>query len=175
MKNKGNQVLIANMLKKAQNGKNITVVGLGGSITQGAGSRDTTNNTYGKLVADWLQQTFTDNNYNSTVTYKNAGIGATTSDLGLAQWTKLWNDYIHPNDAGHKLSANAINYYIKTVLENIDSISTVLPEVPQKLFYANTAAYIGSTKKQLHRLPSHSIPKSQFTDTFKTFANMGNS
>lgn len=63
----------------------------------------------------------------------------------LAQWTKLWYDYIHPNDAGHRLSANAINYYLNTVLENIDSIPTVLPVVPQKLFYANTAAYIGST------------------------------
>ena len=256
IKNKGNQALIANMLKKAQNGDDITIVGLGGSITQGAGSSAATNNSYGKLVANWLQETFKDKNYSSTVTYKNAGIGATTSDLGLArmeaqvlkhnpdlvivdfttndqneeryrytyealirklmeqniatvaimfgpvvpenysadktcikrpnrtdlhfpsllyydipvidyygamwdyldsnrdgksdsndlaQWTELWNDYIHPNDAGHKLSANAINYYLKTVLENIDSISTDLPEVPQELFYANTASYIGST------------------------------
>ncbi|MEE1026225.1 MAG: GDSL-type esterase/lipase family protein, partial [Acutalibacteraceae bacterium] len=257
IKNKGNQALIAKMLKKAQNGENITVVGLGGSITQGAGSTNPATNSYGQLFANLLQQTFNDNEYNSTVIYKNAGIGSTTSDLGLArmqaqvldchpdlvivdfttndqneeryrytyealirklmeeqvatiaimfgsvvpenynadqtcikrpnrtdlhfpsllyydipvidyygtmwdyldsnsngqsdsddlaQWTKLWNDYIHPNDAGHKLAANAVHYYLNKVLKNIDSISTdPLPEVPQKLFYANTASYIGST------------------------------
>ena len=63
----------------------------------------------------------------------------------LAQWTKLWKDYIHPNNAGHKLSSNAINYYLRKVLDDINNISTSVPEVPQNLFYTNTASYIGST------------------------------
>ena len=276
IKNKGNQALIANMLKKAQDGGDITVVGLGGSITQGAGSTTPATDSYGQLFANLLQQTFNDNKYDSKVTYKNAGIGSTTSDLGLArmqaqvldhkpdlvivdfttndqneeryrytyealirklmekqvatiaimfgsvdpkkydsadkicskrdnrtdlhfpsllyydipvidyygamwdyldsdgngvsdsdalaQWTKLWNDYIHPNDAGHKLAANAVHYYLNKVLKNIDSISTdPLPEVPQKLFYANTAAYIGSTMYDNSNIGGKLTSSSNFT------------
>ena len=286
IKNKGNQALIANMLKKAQQGDDITIVGLGGSITQGAGSTNPATNSYGKLVADWLQQTFNDNKYDSKVTYKNAGIGSTTSDLGLARmqaqvlddkpdlvivdfttndqneeryrytyealirklmekqvatiaimfgsvdpkkydsadkicskrdnrtdlhfpsllyydipvidyygamwdyldsdgngvsdsndlarWTELWKDYIHPNDAGHKLAANAINYYLKKVLDDNSIFTDPLPEVPPvptKLFYANTARYIGSTMYD-HRNISGKLTYSSSSNV--TIENYGN-
>ncbi len=75
--NKGNQALLAKVIKKAQNGEDITVVGIGGSITQGSGVSDT--NRYGEHVSLWLKSKFPDIN----VTYVNAGIGSTTSLVGI--------------------------------------------------------------------------------------------
>ncbi len=40
-----------------------------------------------------------------------------------ARWANLWNDYIHPTEAGHKLVANAINYYLEKVLNKLDEIT----------------------------------------------------
>lgn len=74
----GNQALLAKVIKKAQNGEDITVVGIGGSITQGAGASNAANR-YGERVAAWLQKQFP----NITVKYINAGIGSTTSLVGV--------------------------------------------------------------------------------------------
>lgn len=220
--NEGNKALLKSLYEKAEAGEDISIVGLGGSITQKAACTDV-KNSYSYLVYEWLQAKFP----NITVNYKNAGIGATTSVLGISRitnqvlaynpdivivdfttndgktnayhtgsyeailrtltskniatlsvifgsvnssqhnngvdvkgsnceslhaapmlytdvpvidyygvmwdcyldsnndgesnsddaiaWTDLWGDYIHPNEAGHKLVANAINYYLGKV------------------------------------------------------------
>lgn len=271
IRNTGNQALIANVLRKAQSGKDITLVGFGGSITQMAAASSVAD-SYSSLVADWLREQFP----GITVNYFNAGIGSTTSDLGLArmqaqvldhdpdlvivdfttndqdrqqyaytyeaiirkliennvatmaimfgpvvsaeynpskqaydksisdpeiedldpdtvickragnrtdlhlpsllyydvpvidyygamwdyldsngdgvsnsddfaQWTALWGDYIHPNNQGHKLAANAVNYYLGKVLNQLESIATEVPAVPTGYFFAGVASYVGST------------------------------
>ena len=76
--NQGNKARIANVFKKAQRGENITIVGFGGSITQGAGATSA-NNRYGEKVAAWFQAQFP----SIKVTYVNAGIGSTTSLVGV--------------------------------------------------------------------------------------------
>ena len=76
--NSGDKALLAKVIKKAQNGEDITVVGLGGSITQGAGA-SSTSNRYGERVAAWLQSQFP----NVKVSYVNSGIGSTTSLVGV--------------------------------------------------------------------------------------------
>ena len=250
--NEGNKALLAKALQKAKSGENLTVVGLGGSITQGA-LATAAENRYGERVATWLQQQFPA----VRVNYINSGIGATTSLLGkarmaeqvlsynpdlvlvdfttndqdeqryaysyeavirtllehkiatvailfgavenskynggngtcerkpnreamhlpvleyynvptvnyygalwdyldsnkdgksdsadLAQWTALWGDYIHPNNAGHRLAANAVSYYLQTVLNELQTIDQTVPALPQSCLHSETAAYLGVT------------------------------
>ena len=75
--NKGDKALLANVIRKAERGEDITIVGIGGSITQGGGISDT--NRYGEHVSLWLNSKFP----NINVTYVNAGIGSTTSLVGI--------------------------------------------------------------------------------------------
>ena len=75
--NLGNTVRLANAMKKAANGEEITVSFIGGSITQGSSAGD--NDCYAKLVYDWFGSTFP----NAKVNYNRAGIGATGSYIGV--------------------------------------------------------------------------------------------
>ncbi|HPO15237.1 MAG TPA: SGNH/GDSL hydrolase family protein [Candidatus Hydrogenedentes bacterium] len=65
------------VMQKAKKGKPVTVAVLGGSITQGAmASKE--EYRYGNRVAQWWRDTFP----KSDITFVNAGIGATGSDIG---------------------------------------------------------------------------------------------
>ena len=75
--NEGNMTRVAKVLKKAQRGEEITVVAFGGSITYGA-KATTEPNRYGNKVAKWFEDTF-----NTKVNFVNAGIGSTTSLVGV--------------------------------------------------------------------------------------------
>lgn len=78
--NEGKPGRIYNFIKRAQAGENLTVAFLGGSITQGA--RATTNkDCYAYRTYAWLQETFPQ----AKLTYHNAGIGGTTSHLGVGR------------------------------------------------------------------------------------------
>ncbi len=76
----GNLNRIAKVMKKAADGKEITVGMIGGSITQGSLS-STPETCYAYLVYQWWVNTFK----KSKVNYINAGIGATTSQFGVAR------------------------------------------------------------------------------------------
>lgn len=244
--NEGNKARLANVFKKAKNGEDITIVGFGGSITEGAGATSP-DNQYGARVAKWFEEQFP----NITVTYINSGIGSTTSlvgvhrmkqdvldhdpdlvlvdfttndsqgdiryripyetiirsllendiavvsvvfgcvnnyssdnatgsntrannslsshlpsilyydvpaidfygslwrylDAGVIKWTDVEKDYIHPNNKGHLMAASAINYYLSTVLNELDKIDTTVPAIPDEYFFGNdiykTAAFLG--------------------------------
>lgn len=75
--NEGNRVRLANVLKKAQNGEEITVAYIGGSITQGSSAGDDL--CYARLTTNWIQETFPE----AKVNYVRAGIGATGSYIGV--------------------------------------------------------------------------------------------
>ena len=75
--NEGNKVRLANVLKKAQNGEEITVAYIGGSITQGSSAGDDL--CYARLTTNWIQETFPE----AKVNYVRAGIGATGSYIGV--------------------------------------------------------------------------------------------
>lgn len=76
----GNLYRISKVMKKAMEGKPVTVGMLGGSITQGSLS-STPDSCYAYLVYEWWAEKFKD----SRVTYINGGIGGTTSQFGLAR------------------------------------------------------------------------------------------
>lgn len=75
--NEGNRVRLANVMKKAQNGEEITVAYIGGSITQGSSAGDDL--CYARLTTNWIQETFPE----AKVNYVRAGIGATGSYIGV--------------------------------------------------------------------------------------------
>lgn len=76
----GNTERIERVMRKAEEGKPITVGFLGGSITQGSLS-STPDTCYAALVYQWWKEQFPQ----SEVTYRNAGIGGTTSQFGAAR------------------------------------------------------------------------------------------
>ena len=78
--NVGNRAMLKAMFQKAARGEDITVVGFGGSITQKAACTNELD-SYSHLVAAWLREQFP----NITVNWYNAGIGSTTSVLGIAR------------------------------------------------------------------------------------------
>lgn len=80
--NDGNLARLAAVMKKARNGEEITVAVIGGSITQG--SLATANNGYGNTFHQWWTDAFPD----TKVNFVNAGLGGTTSYLGVHRMDK---------------------------------------------------------------------------------------
>ncbi len=80
MANRGSWYRMKRLMKRAQNGDNITICCLGGSITQGslASSQEL---CYASRVAKWWRDTFP----KAKIKFINAGIGATDSQLGCAR------------------------------------------------------------------------------------------
>ena len=80
-----NAAHLAEVMKKAESGQDIVIAVLGGSITQGTistGSRDSevsVRRPYADIFFSWWEETFPD----ITVTKVNAGIGGTSSYLGV--------------------------------------------------------------------------------------------
>lgn len=78
--NTGNWTKIKNVMKKARNGEPVSTLFLGGSITQGSLATKQ-ELCYASLVNKWWVEKFP----NSKITFINAGIGATTSQFGVAR------------------------------------------------------------------------------------------
>jgi lysophospholipase L1-like esterase len=81
--NRGNLYRLKQAMKCAQNGQDLTVGFIGGSITQGSLS-SAPEYAYAYLVYQWWQEQFP----LSHITYVNAGIGGTTSHFGAARVDK---------------------------------------------------------------------------------------
>lgn len=69
---------VVKVMQKAARGEDISIVTLGGSITQGTGANNESNR-YANRVAAWWRTNFPDANVN----FQNAGIGATGSLYGV--------------------------------------------------------------------------------------------
>ncbi len=67
------------VLERARSGEDITVGVIGGSITQGFSAKDPETSSYAALLRDWWKETFPD----SEITLVNAGVGGTSSYLGV--------------------------------------------------------------------------------------------
>lgn len=76
--NQGDPARLQHVFQKAAQGKPITVVVIGGSITQGAHAQKV-EYQWGSQMHNWWKTTFP----KSTVSYHNAGIGATGSLIGV--------------------------------------------------------------------------------------------
>lgn len=117
--NIGNQVRLANAMKKAEAGENITVAYIGGSITQGSSAGD--NACYARLVTNWFQDTFT----NSQINYVRAGIGATGSYIGVH---RVENDVISHNP-DIVFVEFSVNDTTENTMRNIRSYDSLLRKI----------------------------------------------
>ncbi len=77
--NNGNKSGIISVMKRALEGKELTIAAIGGSITAGANATNFRKTSYSPLVYDWWVSKFPNAKFN----YVNAGIGATTSVYGV--------------------------------------------------------------------------------------------
>ncbi len=78
--NAGDDSRIVACMKRAMEGETIKVAFIGGSITQGSLAL-TPRTCYAYLTYKWWQETF----WSAEITYINAGIGGTTSHLGIGR------------------------------------------------------------------------------------------
>lgn len=77
--NPGNRYRLAEVMQRAEQGEEITIAYIGGSITAGSLASPQETNCYARKSFAWWQETFP----NAAFTYVNAGIGATDSYLGV--------------------------------------------------------------------------------------------
>lgn len=142
---RGNWHRIQQTMLKAQRGEAITVAFLGGSITQGS-LASTQDCCYASLVYDWWVRRFP----NSLVTLNNAGIGATTSQYGVARVKK---DVLNPgadfvltefavNDENTEFFCETYEGLVRTVLSHSSK--------PALLLMNNARFDDGSSAEQMH-------------------------
>ncbi len=128
--NQGNKIRIANVFKKAQSGEDITIVGFGGSITEGSRATST-ENQYGQRVAQWFSNQFP----NITVNYVNAGIGSTTSLVGVHRMAEdvlahnpdfVIVDFTTNDQPGDKIYEDSYEAVIRRLLEADAAVLSVV-------------------------------------------------
>ena len=63
------------------------------------------------------------------ISYRNAILDVI--DKGYIAWTDISNDNIHPNVPGHAVLTDMITNYLQGVIDNVDSIDTTDPALPE--------------------------------------------
>lgn len=104
----GDLTRLAAVMRRAQAGEDITVGVIGGSITEGYSASNRNKSSYACHMRDWWQERFPE----STVEYVNAGIGGTSSYLGVHRVQEDLLDY-EPDFVIVEFSVNdgATNFY----------------------------------------------------------------
>lgn len=170
--NTGNQALIAKMVQKAKRGEELTVVGFGGSITQGAGTSWTEHSgRYINQICTYLEKAL-----KVKVNVVNAGIGATSSLLGkgrIQEQVLSYNpDLVIVDFTTNDGADDERNYYsyesvIRTLMEN--EVATVaLMFGPVKSSEYNKGTCIRSTNAvNVHSatLQYYNVPVINYFDT----------
>lgn len=132
--NEGNKARLANVIKKAKRGETITIVGFGGSITEGA-KATSSDKQYGEIVAQWFRDTFDVN-----VNYVNSGIGSTPSLVGIHRIEEhvfahnpdlVLVDFTTNDSAGDERYRSPYETVLRRILEDTDTaiISVVFGSV----------------------------------------------
>ncbi|MBD5113862.1 MAG: SGNH/GDSL hydrolase family protein [Ruminococcaceae bacterium] len=117
--NLGNQVRLANVMKKAEAGEEITVAYIGGSITQGSSAGD--DGCYARLVTNWFQDTFT----GAKINYCRAGIGATGSYIGVH---RVQRDVLS-NNPDIVFVEFSVNDTTENTMRNVNSYDSLLRKI----------------------------------------------
>lgn len=116
----GDTARLQHVMAKARRGEPVTVAVIGGSITQGGGA-STVEKRWANLVAKWWQDSFP----TSKITFINAAIGATGSDIGTH---RAWRDMLSHkpdfvaaefgvNDAGHDMIVENMEGLTRQILK----------------------------------------------------------
>ena len=125
----GDAARLQRALARARRGEPITVGVIGGSITQGARASKPELN-YGSLVAAWWRQAYPA----APVTFRNAGIGATGSNLGAHRVQKDLLAYIPDvvvveyavNDSADQAAAETLEGLLRQILKHPKAPAVVM-------------------------------------------------
>ena len=152
--NVGNRALLKAMFEKAARGEDITVVGFGGSITQKAACTNELD-SYSHLVAAWLREQFP----GITVNWYNAGIGSTTSVLGIARMEDHVLAYnpdlvlldFTTNDQTDDYHAGSYEAILRTLYEKQIAVVTIaFGNVNNNEYKADGTCHRGTNREDLH-------------------------
>ena len=125
----GDTARMANVLKKAAAGEEITVGYIGGSITEGIGAD--ANSCWAKLSYDALCEMYPETNIN----YVNAGLSGTNSTLGIARAERdLYSEYTPDivfvefavNNGGEQMDKDSYESLVRKILEKDNDPAVVL-------------------------------------------------
>lgn len=109
--NEGNTARLANVMDKAKKGEEVTIVTIGGSITQGS-SASNDGDAYANLLVEWWLAAFPEN---KKIDFYNAGIGATDSYIGVHR--------VQEDVLSHNPDLVVVEFSVNDTRENINSIS----------------------------------------------------
>lgn len=121
---------LAAVMRRAQAGEEITVGVIGGSITQGYSASNMKTNSYASLMHDWWEERFPD----TTVQYVNAGIGGTSSYLGVHRVQEDLLDYgpdfviveFSVNDANNNFYKRSYDNLLRRILKDENNPALML-------------------------------------------------
>ena len=157
----GNRVRIANVMRRAMNGEEITIGVFGGSITEGAGA-SSVGNCYGSLVADWWRKAFPQ----AKVNFVRAGIGATDSLFGLTRMEDELLAYdpdfmvveFACNDDGSVASQEAYEGVVRRLLKK---------DIAVLLLFMSTSSYTNVQDQHIPVGKNYDLPMVSFRDAMK--------
>lgn len=76
----------------------------------------------------------------------------------LPEWQYLTNDGTHPNRVGHSLAGTIISRYLSGIYNNIDSIGTEVPAIPEDTYNTEGNIYGETFIARLSEIEDHEIP-----------------
>ena len=134
----GDTARLQRVLAKARRGEKVVVAVIGGSITAGA-CATRVERRWGDLVARWWRETFP----KASVTFVNAGIGATGSDIGAHRakdhLLRHKPDFVAieyaVNDGGSKIASETLEGLVRQILKQPNRPAAML------LFMMNKAGH----------------------------------
>lgn len=183
--NIGSRALIADVMRRAMKGEDITIACIGGSITEGTGSDqlptansgivpnyDFNNNNYVDWIGKWWSRHFEE--YGGKLTLVNAGISATDTVLGIH---RLEEDVLSKNpdiviveyavNDGMDVPYKQASYeaIIRTLMEK--KIATIMLEM---------CVSIGHSSQELHEPISslYHVPMVSFRDAYSSYDKFSN-
>ena len=129
---KGTNGRLEKVLDKIQNGEPVSVVALGGSVTEGAGAVNFSY-SYGEQFIFALQETYP----HSQIHYYNSGLGGTPSTLGLMRYERDVTGVVGDNpdlviiefavnDYQEPTQARAYESLVRTILEKENAPAVIL-------------------------------------------------
>lgn len=159
--NAGDSVRIAQLMRKAQNGGQYTIMAFGGSISQGQGASKP-EKAYGPLVCQWWKNNFPQAEF----TYVNAGLGATNPEMGCYRY----NHDVLP----YKPDFTVIDFAVNTYLDN--KLDTTYPTLLTRLQEDGSAVMaiyfsrtLGNSYKEGKPAMDQTIPEKGISEAVKTY------
>jgi len=140
----GDTARLTQVMAKARRGEPVTLGFLGGSITAG-GNASASEHRWANQVAEWWQKSFP----KSKITFINAGVGATSSDIGAH---RAWRDLLsHKPD--FVVAEYAVNDAINPMcVETMEGLTRQILKQPNQpaLIYLFLMAGDGSNEQDRH-------------------------